>query len=190
MSPLDLVRLWLDEYKALGVYEPEAAVLSTVSENGPSSRVVLIRRISDDGLLFFTNLDSKKAQDIKSNPKVSINFHFRELYKQINIRGDAKLISDRIADDYFAKRDRVKQISAWASKQSHLMKNEDELEQAIAEYELKFQNIEVKRPPFWSGYIIIPEYFEFWQEGAARRHNRSCWQRDATGQWYNFQLYP
>jgi len=190
MLPLDLVRLWIDEYKSLGVYEPEAAVVSTMSISGPSSRVVLIRRITDEGLIFFTNLTSKKAKDIKANSKVALNFYFRQLYKQINIRGVAQLIPDNVADSYFAQRDRAKQISAWASKQSQLMKSEDELEQAIAEYELKFQNIAVERPPFWSGYIIIPEYFEFWQEGEARRHKRSCWQRSASGQWDNFQLYP
>jgi len=124
INPLDIVKQWLEEYEALGVYEPTAAVLCTRSKKSVSSRVVLIRLISEEGLYFFTNLNSQKSKDIKYDNNVALNFYFREQYRQIIIQGTAQPAADVVADEYFTNRSRNKQISAWASKQSHLLNNE------------------------------------------------------------------
>ena len=191
MDPTRLLQEWVEEYKSLGIYEPEAAVLSTLSKSdGPSSRVVLIRQISEEGLVFFTNNKSKKAQDISLNNKVAVHFYFRELYRQVQIRGEAKVAPEIIADNYFSERGRDKQISAWASKQSEVLESEQSFISQVKEIESKFKNKEIKRPDFWSGYIVEPNYFEFWTEGVARRHRRLCYEKTKQGNWSSFLLYP
>lgn len=191
MDPTKLLQKWLGEYKALGVYEPEAAVLSTFSEQeGSSSRVVLIRQITDAGLIFFTNTRSKKALDISLNPNVAIHFYFRELYRQVQIRGEAQLVNSDIANSYFAQRSKDKQISAWVSKQSQLLEDEQKFVSELKEFEVIFHNQELKRPDFWSGYIVEPHYFEFWNEGEARRHHRLCYRKTSGEEWNIFRLYP
>jgi pyridoxamine 5'-phosphate oxidase len=165
-------------------------VLSTYSGHEVSSRVVLIRIINHRGFIFFTNLNSKKATEIQHNPCVALNFYFREQCRQIIIQGKAEMLDENIADEYFAQRSREKQISAWASLQSQVMLHEDDFTSRLQNAASRFANKTIPRPEFWSGYIIIPHSFEFWKEGVARRHERSCYKKTHDDKWTNYRLYP
>jgi pyridoxamine 5'-phosphate oxidase len=189
MEVLKKIRIWLEEYSETGVYEPSSAVLSTIHDNNPTSRVVLVREINENGLVFFTNLKSGKARDIEQNNKVALNFHFRELKKQIRVEGEAAIIDDLLADKYFSSRTRDKQISSWASRQSEILESEVIFEERIKFFEDKFADISVPRPPFWSGYKVIPNYVEFWIEGPDRRHYRNCFIKK-NNSWKSFKVYP
>ena len=190
MEPLEIVKEWLEEYKQTGPLEYDAAVLSTsTADNKPSNRVILIREISSEGLIFYTNLGSNKAKAITENNNIALNFYFRELKKQIRIEGLASLITDDKADSYFATRSRDKQISSWASKQSTILSSEEVFANQIKYFEEKFKNSPIPRPPFWSGYITSPSLIEFWQDGHGRRHHRLCYQKIAN-KWRQYLLYP
>lgn len=172
-NPIEMLNLWLDNAIEAKALEPTAMTVSTVSTNGrPSSRVVLLKHLTDEGLEFFTNYDSKKGIEISENGYVAINFIWHELERQVRIEGIASKLSEEQSVAYFNMRPRSTRIGAWASPQSHVIKNREYLDNQVEKYTKAFDNKEIPKPLHWGGYIIKPELFEFWQGRSNRLHDR------------------
>ena len=172
------------------IIEPEAMNLATVNKNNfPSNRMVLLKKHDKNGFCFFTNLGSRKAQEIANNPNVALCFYWGIQKRQIRIQGVAKIIEDFDADNYFATRPRNSQIGAWASKQSSEMDKREDFENRLKFFEEKFINQTVIRPHFWSGFCVKPDLFEFWHEGEYRLHHRQIYEKSSQG-WKIKILYP
>jgi pyridoxamine 5'-phosphate oxidase len=147
--------------------------VSTVSKEGkPSSRIVLLRNFSENGFVFYTNYNSKKGNDISENNSAAINFFWPQLERQIRIEGKLQKVDSKISDEYFASRPHDSQLGAWASNQSEVLKNRQELEEKFAALEKKFAGINVPRPEHWGGYCLVPDSIEFWQGRPSRIHDR------------------
>ena len=190
--PLELFEEWLSEaFACESMEEPCAFTLATVdSSNTPWTRIVLLRGLSARGFVFYTNLESIKAEHIRDKPRASLCFYWMPLGKQVRVVGSVELVSDAEADAYFATRPRDSQLGAWASDQSRPMASRNVLLQRISEYAQKFGEAEVPRPPFWSGYRIEPDVIEFWHRQPFRLHDRLCYRRDGEGRWKAQTLYP
>ncbi len=172
-NPFELFETWFNIAISENIGEPYAMLLATCGSNNiPISRTVYMRDFSEKGLIFYTNYESRKGKQIEENPNVSVTFLWRELEKQIIISGKAEKVDAKISDEYFSKRPRGSQLGAWASAQSHKIKNREELELKLADVIKKFEGKEVTRPPYWGGYILKPNYFEFWQGRKSRLHDR------------------
>lgn len=172
-NPIEMLNLWLDNAIEAKALEPTAMTVSTVSTNGrPSSRVVLLKHLTDEGLEFFTNYDSKKGIEIAENGYIAINFIWHELERQVRIEGIASKLSEEQSVAYFNMRPRSTRIGAWASPQSHVIKNREYLDNQVEKYTKAFDNKEIPKPLHWGGYIIKPELFEFWQGRSNRLHDR------------------
>ncbi|MDD7985587.1 pyridoxamine 5'-phosphate oxidase [Lentisphaera marina] len=181
----------LETTRQKGHPEPTAMTLSTVNAQGfPSSRVVLLKAFDEKGFVFYTNLTSRKAQEIQANPQVCLNFMWHNISKQIRIEGHATQVSDEEADAYFATRPKQSQIGAWASKQSSEIENKMDFEKRIAKYGLKFATSKVPRPDFWSGFRITPSKIEFWQKRDFRLHERQVFTPENSQEWNEVRLYP
>lgn len=153
--------------------EPTAMVLSTVDSKGyPESRVVLLKEFNSEGLVFFTNYNSKKGRQITSNPNVAVNFFWSKTERQVRIKGVAERISEENSVDYFKSRPIDSQLGAWASPQSRIIENRQILDENFSLYQKYFQDHEILKPPHWGGFLIRPEYFEFWQGRSNRLHDR------------------
>jgi pyridoxamine 5'-phosphate oxidase len=170
--------------------EPDAMVLSTADGDGqPSGRFVLLKAVDERGFSFYTNLESRKARAIGANPRASLCFYWRELGKQVRIEGTVERVSEAEADAYFATRPRESQIGAWASKQSSTLASRQALDEGVAEINARFDGVSVPRPPFWSGYRVVPTMIEFWTRDAARLHVRERYERSGTS-WTKALLFP
>lgn len=181
---------WFEEYMNSGPVEPSAFTLSTVAANGsPSSRVVLLKGFDPNGFVFFTNYASKKSRDLIENPQVAMNFYWPELERQVQIRGRAKKTSRDESESYFGRRPQESQLGAWASRQSEELSRRGELEERLEEVRSRFAEKDVPCPPFWGGFRVTPESFEFWQGRLSRLHDRICYERSNNG-WRIFRLYP
>ncbi|GAB1417168.1 pyridoxamine 5'-phosphate oxidase [Paludibacter sp.] len=192
-NPSTLFKTWYSEAIVKGCIEPNAMVLSTVDSNSaPSSRVVYLKDLSDDGFVFFTNYNSKKGKDIKYNSKVACLFFWNTLFRQVHIQGIVEKISEQQSDEYFKTRPRESQIGAWASQQSKITANRTEIEIEYATINKRYDGQEVPRPPFWGGYIIRPLYIEFWQGRENRLHDRICFIREnvLSDNWKQFRKNP
>lgn len=189
-NPIELFKTWFQEASAQD-NEANAFSLATVDEkNHAQNRIVLLKHYDERGFVFYTNLNSKKSKELQQNPSASICFYWKNIYKQIRIEGHAELVSDTEADQYFQTRPRDSQISAWASKQSEAMLSENELMERFALYTEQFKNAPVPRPPFWSGYRIIPHKIEFWTGGKSRLHSRVIFEYNAGSTWKKECLFP
>ncbi len=194
-DPIALFHEWYDAAHHVGLPEPSAASLATVAEDGrPSVRVVLVRRFDERGFVFFTNLQSRKGTELKradgKGAPVSLNFYWPPLVRQLRIDGVASPIADSEADDYWATRPRGSQIAAWASPQSWpVAGGRTELESRFAEMERKYAGAEVPRPPYWSGFRVVPEQIEFWEGRENRLHVRTRYRREGSG-WIAETLGP
>lgn len=164
---------WFEEAVNAQLLDPYAMLVSTVDAAGqPHSRVVYLRNISEEGMIFYTNYNSQKAENISNSNKIALNFFWVELERQIRIEGLVSKVSNDLSDKYFAARPRESQIGAWASNQSETIGSREELEKLVEFYNEKFKNIEVSRPPHWGGYVVNPVKFEFWQGRPNRLHDR------------------
>lgn len=189
-TPHEQFSLWWDEALKAEMIEPNAFCLATADAQGrPSCRMVLMKAFDPEGLTFFTNLESLKAQDISANPQVAATFWWGELERQIRIQGRAKPVSEALAQAYFARRPHKSQLSAWASRQDTVLRDRHELEEAVRKVETRFANQELPLPPFWGGFKIIPESFEFWQGRENRLHDRFLY-RKGKGNWIIEYLSP
>jgi pyridoxamine 5'-phosphate oxidase len=183
-DPMLLFHKWYKEAFERNCAEPHAMVLSTVnSEMQPSSRTVYMKELMEEGIVFYTNYESQKGQEILSNPKVSVLFYWDCLERQIRVNGIAEKAPEELSDDYFATRPRESQLGAWASAQSRAINGREELEKAFEAAKAKFEGKTVIRPPFWGGFLIRPTYLEFWQGRPNRLHDRICFQRVNEDGW-------
>jgi pyridoxamine 5'-phosphate oxidase len=174
----------------LVIREPHAMTLATVDGAGrPSARLVLLKGVDARGFTFYTNLASRKARDLLANPHAALCFYWFPLDLQVRVEGRALPVSDDEADEYFATRPRGSQIGAWASRQSSVIERSGDLEARVARYELEFDNKDVARPPFWSGFRIEPSLIEFWRNRPNRLHDRVLYTREGDG-WRTDTLYP
>lgn len=186
-----LARL-LEEARAAGEPEPTAMNLATVSGDGRvSSRIVLLKGLDEDGLRFFSNYDSAKAGDLIAHAQAAVNFHWKHLRDQVQVRVEGKVerLDAAASDAYFATRPRQSQIGAWASLQSQALPSRETFEKRYADFEQRFEGGEVPRPPHWGGYRLLPDRFEFWYGAAYRLHERQCIER-RNGVWMQGMLYP
>lgn len=189
-NPYAVFENWMKTALDEKLKEPNAFTISTVVDQQPDSRVVLLRDFSEDGLIFYTNYSSKKAKDLEKNPQVSINFFWAELDRQIRIKARVEKLDPQQSDNYFASRPRESQLGAWASNQSEELESRDRLEKSLKAFEEKFENTDqIPRPDFWGGYLMVPHFFEFWQGRSSRLHDRICYEK-SNNEWKMKRLYP
>jgi len=191
-NPTDLFSEWFNEAKKNEINDFNALALATANEKGiPSVRIVLLKEFNQKGFVFYTNFNSQKSKDLKINPNASMCFYWKSLFRQIRITGKVSKISDKEADDYYNSRAYGSKIGAWASKQSDVLKNRDELHNLIEEYKKKYQDENnVPRPSHWSGWNLKPYDFEFWLDGKNRIHERLKYIKKENGKWEKFLLNP
>jgi pyridoxamine 5'-phosphate oxidase len=190
-SPFDQFRKWFDEAVKSEVIEPNACVLSTVSDEGtPFQRTVLMKGLDDQGLVFYTNYTSRKAQQMDKNPNISILFPWYALERQVAIKGKVEKISVEESLAYFISRPYKSQLGAWVSQQSQVISSRSVLEIKLQELTAKFEEGKVPLPDFWGGYRIIPTSFEFWQGRQSRLHDRIMYEQSETGDWTTCRLSP
>lgn len=190
-NPIAQFEVWLQQAIDAGLPDPTAMTVATVSADGqPSQRIVLLKDVSDGGLVFYTNLGSRKAKELASNNKVSLHFPWHALERQVKICGTAQRLTAMEVARYFATRPKQSQIAAWASEQSQPIASRQLLMGKFAEMKAKFAKGEVPLPSFWGGYRVLPHEIEFWQGGEHRLHNRFVYQYDVQQQWQIQRLMP
>lgn len=190
-DPLEQLARWLADARAAQVIEPNAFCLATVdSEGRPDARFVLLRGLDERGLVFYTNCQSAKGVQLAAHPYATAVFWWGALERQVRIRGAVELVSPEEADAYFATRPRGHQLSAWVSPQSQVVPDREWLEARLAEVEREFEGKPVPRPPYWLGYRIVPDIFEFWQGRPNRLHDRLRYTRQSDGRWAIERLAP
>ena len=188
-DPFVLFKKWYDLACKTEINDPNAMTLSTLSNNQPSSRVVLLKSYDEIGLVFYTNSNSKKGKSIKENNNVALNFHWKTQNRQIRIEGIANIVSKEVADSYFKTRPRNSQIGAWSSYQSDDLSSRDELVKNIKDFEMKYKDKDIPRPSHWNGYLVMPNLIEFWQEMPFRFHDRVLYLK-SDNSWKIKKLYP
>jgi len=189
-NPIKQFSIWFKKAKKENIIEPNAMVLSTISKNNLlNSRTVLLKNITDKGFVFFTNYESKKANDIMHNNNVSVVFLWKKIERQVVIKGKAIKITKRDSKKYFDSRPEKSKIAAWASKQSKELHNSNDLINRFKDFENKFKNKLIPYPNFWGGYIIHPNSIEFWQGRSSRMHDRILYEKEKN-KWNINRLYP
>lgn len=189
-DPFERFQSWFEEAKQKEINDPNAMTVASVDASGrPSLRMVLLKGYDERGFVFFTNFESRKGRELLANPQAALLFHWKSLRRQIRIEGSASPVSEAEADEYYHSRPRQSQIGAWASQQSRPLESRFALEKAVAKYAAKHPVGEIPRPPYWSGFRIVPDYFEFWEDKPFRLHDRLVFQR-AGGNWRTEKLFP
>ena len=191
-DPFKLFEKWFDEAKMKEINDPNALALGTANKTGiPSVRMVLLKDFDKNGFIFYTNLNSQKGNELKDNPNASMCFHWKSLLRQVRIDGTLKLVADKTADDYYNTRAYESRIGAWASKQSSVLKNREELLDSIEIFKKKYKDKNnVPRPDYWSGWNLKPSSIEFWLDGDNRIHERLKYSLDENNNWVKKLLSP
>lgn len=188
--PVTMFRGWFAAARAARLHEPNAMVVSTVSAQGrPSSRMVLLKGVDEEGFRFFTNTGSRKGRELAANPACSLLFPWHLLERQVRIDGVAVPLPREAVAAYFASRPRGSRVGAWASHQSRPVRDRAELEASYAEHDRRFPDEEVPLPEEWGGYLVRPDVVEFWQGRTSRLHDRLVYRRTETG-WSTVRLAP
>ena len=191
-DPFKLFEKWFQEAKIKEINDPNALALGTSTKQGiPSVRMVLLKGFNKDGFVFYTNLNSQKGNEIKENPNASMCFHWKSLLRQIRIVGTLKQVDDKVADEYYNSRAYESRIGAWASKQSSILKNRDELLNSLEDFKKKYNDKDdVPRPSYWSGWNLKPSSIEFWLDGDNRIHERLKYSLNESNNWVKNLLSP
>ena len=191
VNPMDLFKSWLKDAENKELNDPNAIALATVDDTGlPNVRMVLLKEITDQSFIFYTNYKSVKAEEIVSSPKASFLIHWKSLRRQIRVRGFVEKEDGVIADKYFSSRSLDSRIGAWASRQSQEVGSRQELLDSVNKLTVEL-GANPSRPPFWGGFRITPIEIEFWSDGDARLHNRFRWSRkDTKSNWKVCRLQP
>ena len=190
-DPLHQVEQWFKQAEAHKIDEPNAMCLATAGKDcQPSTRIVLLKGFSKKGLVFYTNYESRKSMEMESNPKVSANFLWLPLQRQINVTGHVERISKIESLKYFVSRPLASRLGAWTSPQSKIITSRQILEVKLEQMKRKFANGEVPLPDNWGGYRIVPEMFEFWQGRSGRLHDRFQYRYNEFSQWHIVRLAP
>ena len=191
-APFELFERWFDEAKKNEINDPNALALGTASKDGiPSVRMVLLKGFDKEGFIFYTNLNSQKGNQIKENPNATMCFHWKSLLRQIRIVGVLHQVSDDTADKYYNSRGYESRIGAWASKQSSVLKNRNELLDSLDAFRKKYNNQDkVPRPSHWSGFNLKPSSIEFWLDGDNRIHERLKYTLNENNEWTKSLLSP
>lgn len=189
-DPLQLLREWVEQAVVTGVAEPNAMALATVRKEGiPDVRIVLMKGIEEESVLFYTNYTSQKAADLQAHPHAGCSIWWPELERQIRIRGSVEKVSREQSADYFARRPRESQIGAWASSQSQVVEGREELQRRFRELERRFEGKPVPLPDHWGGFRILVSEIEFWQGRPGRMHDRIRYRKSSEG-WTRERLMP
>jgi len=189
-DPYPLFAQWLSEAEASEPNDPNALCLATSTPEGrPSARMVLLKGQDARGFVFYTNLESRKGQELAANPFAALCFHWKSLRRSVRVEGRVESVTDAEADAYYATRARGSRIGAWASRQSRPLEGRWALEKAVAEYTLKFGVGAIPRPDFWSGFRLLPDRIEFWRDMPFRLHERRVFHAEG-GAWREEALYP
>lgn len=189
-DPMRLFQEWFAEARDREKSDATAMALATADATGkPAVRMVLLKTVDARGFVFFTNLGSPKAENLRANPRAELCFHWPVLERQVRISGNVEPVTDAEADAYFATRPRLSQLGAWASRQSKPMNGRYELEQAVARETMRFGVGSVPRPAFWSGFRVVPQAIEFWHQKPFRHHDRQRYTRVGAA-WHHEWLYP
>lgn len=188
-DPIELFQVWFEAAKESGILLPESMTLATATPEGiPSARMVLLKQVDQEGFVFFTNYGSQKAAELDANPNAALCFHWVVLQRQVRVAGSVARISEAESASYFGTRGRGSQLGAWASRQSRVLPDRDELEVRMRRMDAEHPG-EVPLPPFWGGYRLTPTRIEFWQGRADRLHDRLLFERDGRS-WNAQRLYP
>ncbi len=189
-DPYALFSDWLGEATRSEPNDPNALCLATCTPDGrPSARMVLLKGHDARGFVFYTNLESRKGGELAANPFAALCFHWKTLQRSVRVEGAVEPVSEAEADEYYASRARGSRIGAWASRQSRPLEGRWALEKAVADYTLKFGVGAIPRPPFWSGFRVVPARIEFWRDMPFRLHERRVFHAEGTG-WREEALYP
>jgi len=191
-NPLELFEIWMSEAEKKEINDPNALSLATtdLNNNEPSVRMVLLKGISEKGFVFYTNLNSPKSKDLKKNSKAAMCFHWKSLQRQIRISGTVSQVSDDEADLYFKSRPYESKIGAWASDQSNIMQDRNDLIKKIDQFKKKYSDEKkLSRPTYWSGWCLDPHSIEFWLGDEFRIHERLRYNK-ISSKWKKEILYP
>jgi len=191
-NPYKQFNEWFQDVLQEKIEEPNAMTLATATKEGkPSARVVLLKEVDENGFIFYTNKESRKGQELKENPEAELLFYWFSQQRQVRISGAVELLSEEESQAYFQTRPLGSQLGAWASKQSQALENREQLEQAFHEAEEKYKGRLVPMPPYWGGYRVRPNRFEFWQGRSNRLHDRLVYTLDEkNNKWVVQRLYP
>ena len=182
---------WMAEAWTHEPGDANAMTLATTAADGlPSARIVLLKGADARGFVFYTNKQSRKAEELTANTRAALLFHWKPLGRQVRIEGRVEDVTDSEADAYYDTRARISRLGAWASDQSRVLPDRAVLERRLAEYEARYPGEDIPRPPHWSGYRVIPERFEFWQNMPYRLHDRTVYTKAADGGWIVGKLFP
>lgn len=190
-NPIKQFQKWFDEAKAAKISLAEAMILATVSHDGkPSARMVLLKNIDERGFEFYSNYNSRKGKELDGNPGAALLFHWTSLERQVRVEGTVKKITAEESEKYFQTRPRESQIGAWASSQSEIVANREELEKRFQEISKQYEGKTVPRPPHWGGFRVQPHTIEFWKGRIGRLHDRILYELQNNGTWTIKRLAP
>ena len=190
-NPIDLFKKWFSKAKESEINDPNAVAVATSDKsNQPNVRMVLLKGLNDQGFVFYTNFNSTKGKELKINQKASMCFHWKSLRRQVRVLGKVEEVTSKEADDYYNSRPYKNRISAWASSQSQPLDKRETFLDKIKEFEKKYPDENnVPRPPYWSGWRLMPNEIEFWVDGEGRIHERLIY-KNTGGKWSKEILYP